>query len=182
MSVPRNRRRQTRRAFSDGGPYLALLAVGLAGAAVAQVATGKIGDPVQARSDYIENCGGCHGIHGDSAPAQLPSLQGRVGYFMCDPDARTYLIRLPNVAHSRIADNAELADLLNYVVFDIGGGSAPAASPPFTAAEVTRERPQALSDVSLVALRARLVERVIRKCKAPASLRLLYPPKPGAAG
>ena len=101
---------------------------------------------------------------------------------MCDADARTYLIRLPNIAHSRITDNAELADLLNYVVFDIGGTSAPAASLPFTAEEVTRERPQALTDVSLVALRARLVERIIRKCKAPASLRLLYPPKPGTSG
>ncbi len=159
-----------------------MLAIGLAGAAAAQLATGKILDPVQARSDYIENCGGCHGIAGDSAPALLPSLRGRVGYFMCDADARTYLIRLPNIAHSRITDNAELADLLNYVVFDIGGTSAPAASLPFTEAEVTRERPQALTDVSLVALRARLVDRIIRKCKAPASLRLLYPPKPGTSG
>lgn len=166
----------------NSGSYLALLAVGLAGAAVAQVATGKIGNPVQARSDYIENCGGCHGIHGDSAPALLPSLQGRVGWFMCDADARTYLIRLPNVAHSRITDDAELADLLNYVVFDLGGTSAPTTSLPFTAEEVTRERPQALSNVSLTALRARLVERVIRKCKAPASLRLLYPPQAGTNG
>ena len=168
--------------MASGIPFLAVFVVGLAGAAAAQLATTKILDPVQARSDYIENCGGCHGIVGDSAPALLPSLRGRVGYFMCDADARTYLIRLPNVAHSRITDNAELADLLNYVVFDIGGGSAPAASLPFTAAEVTRERPQALSGVSLVALRARLVERVIRKCKAPASLRLLYPPQPGDKG
>lgn len=162
------------------GPFLVLLAVGVAVAAAAQVATTKIHDQVQARSDYVENCGGCHGIEGDSAPALLPVLRGRTGYFLCDPEARAYLIRLPNVSHSRITDNAELADLLNYVVFDLGGTSAPASSPPFTAEEVTRERPRTLSDVSLVALRARLVERVIRSCKAPASLRLLYPQKPGA--
>ena len=162
------------------GPYLTLLMVGLAGTAVAQVAGKKILDPVQARSDYVENCGGCHGIDGDSAPALLPVLRGRTGYFLCDPEARAYLIRLPNVSHSRITDNAELADLLNYVVFDLGGTSVSASRPPFTAEEVTRERTRTLSDVSLVALRARLVERVIRSCKAPASLRLLYPQKQGA--
>src|SRR4051812_14550271 len=70
-------------------------------------------DEVQARSDYVENCGGCHGIQGSSAPALVPELKNRVGYFMCDPAARAYLLRLPNVAHSRITDNAQLADLMN---------------------------------------------------------------------
>jgi hypothetical protein len=152
---------------------LPIVATGLAGVAIA--AASKVADPVQARSDYIENCAGCHGIQGSSAPASLPELRNRVGYFLCTPEARAYLIRLPNIAHSRITDNAELADMLNYVVFDLGGQSAPAAAPPFTADEVTRERPKVLSNVSLKALRASLVERVIRACKAPASLRLLYP-------
>lgn len=156
-------------------PAIMLLALS-GGAAVAAVASGKVADPVQARSDYVENCGGCHGISGDSAPALLPVLRDRVGYFLCTPDARAYLIRLPNIAHSRITDNAELADLLNYVVFDLGGASAPANAPAFTADEVTRERPHALNDVSLKALRATLVERVIRACHAPASLRRLFPP------
>ncbi|WP_174273095.1 cytochrome C [Sphingomonas bacterium] len=154
---------------------LIFLACGAAGAAIASGAVGKIADPVQARSDYIENCGGCHGITGNSAPALLPVLRDRVGYFLCRPDARAYLIRLPNVSHSRITDNAELADLLNYVVFDLGGASAPADAPPFTAEEVARERPHALNDASLKALRAALVERLVRTCKAPASLRQLFP-------
>ena len=80
-------------------------------------------DPNQARVDYIENCGGCHGVNGSTVPAQLPELMGRVGWFMCTPDSRAYLLRLPNVAHSRIHDNAELADLMNYVVFVLGGNS-----------------------------------------------------------
>ena len=159
----------------------AMLALGIGGSAAAIAMDGpadgpaRIADPAQARSDYIENCGGCHGIAGDSAPARLPVLRQRVGYFLCTPAARAYLLRLPNVAHSRIADDAELADLLNYVVFELGGASAPARSLPFTAAEVTRERPHALNDGSLKAERARLVEQVIRSCRAPASLRLLYP-------
>lgn len=155
---------------------LGLLALGGGGAVVAAATVGgKVADPVQARSDYVENCGGCHGVGGDSAPALLPVLRGRVGYFLCTPEARAYLIRLPNVAHSRITDNSELADLLNYVVFDLGGTSAPATALPFTTEEVTRERPHALNDVSLRSLRATLVERVIRACRAPASLRRLFP-------
>ena len=58
------------------------------------------------QSDYIEQCGGCHGIQGTSAPADIPVLRERVGYYMCLPEGRAYLLRLPNVAHSRIADNS----------------------------------------------------------------------------
>ena len=156
-------------------PILLALTIGGSAAAIAVDGAVRISDPVQARSDYIENCAGCHGIGGDSAPAQLPLLRHRIGYFLCTPEARAYLVRVPNVAHSRITDNAQLADLLNYVVFDLGGDSAPANARPFTADEVTRERAHPLNGVSLKAMRASLVERVIRACRAPASLRLLYP-------
>lgn len=159
-------------------PLLILIGIGLAGAALAAGTSSKIADPAQARSDYVENCGGCHGITGNSAPALLPVLRDRVGYFLCTPEARAYLIRLPNIAHSRITDNAELADLLNFVVFDLGGSSAPADAPPFTAEEVTRERPHVLTDISLKAERARMVEQVIRACRAPKSLKLLFPTSP----
>lgn len=131
-------------------------------------------DPDQARLDYIENCGGCHGVTGDTVPAHLPELAGRVGWFMCTPDARAYLIRLPNVAHSRIKDNAELADMMNYVVFVLGGGSAPVGTTPFTADEVARERLQALTNKNLTAERLRLTNQVVQRCHAPASIRQLY--------
>jgi len=132
-------------------------------------------DPDQARTDYIEHCGGCHGVHGDTVPAHLPELEGRVGWFMCTPEARAYLIRLPNVAHSRIKDNAELADMMNYVVFVLGEGSAPAGTPPFTGDEVARERLKALTNTNLTAERLRLANQVVRQCHAPESIRLLYP-------
>lgn len=164
---------------------LALLALaGLTVAAAAAAAAGRpeaaalpaaITDPVLARSDYVEQCGGCHGVQGVSAPAQLPQLRDRVGYFMCTPATRAYLLRLPNIAHSRITDNQQLADLVNFVVFGLGGASTPADARPFTADEVAHERRFALSSVSLKAERARHVEAAIRTCRAPASLRALYP-------
>jgi len=135
-------------------------------------------DPGQARSDYVEHCGGCHGIHGDTIPAHLPELEGRVGWFMCTPEARAYLIRLPNVAHSRIKDNAELADMMNYVVFVLGEGSAPAGTAPFTADEVARERLKALTNMNLSAERQRLANQLVRQCHAPESIRKLYPGEP----
>jgi hypothetical protein len=134
-----------------------------------------IEDPELARSDYLEQCAGCHGLNGSTAPAQLPELRGRVGWFMCTPEARAYLLRLPNVAQSRIKDNAELANMMNYVVFVLGQGSAPAGTRPFTEAEVARERQLALTTTALTVERARQANAVIAKCRAPASLRLLYP-------
>ncbi len=131
-------------------------------------------DPDQARLDYVENCGGCHGVTGDTVPAHLPELAGRVGWFMCTPEARAYLLRLPNVAHSRIKDNAELADMMNYVVFVLGGLSAPPGTAPFTGDEVTRERPQALTNTNLSAERLRLANQIVQRCHAPASIRQLY--------
>jgi hypothetical protein len=140
------------------------------------------GEMNQAQSDYVEHCGGCHGIGGDAAPADLPTLKGRVGWFMCSPEGRAYLIRLPNVSRSRITDNDQLADLLNFMVFGLGGGSAPAGAKPFTGAEVARERGSPFTSVSLIQTRKLLVEKLIRQCKAPASLRLMYPGQRAAGG
>ncbi|WP_020480386.1 hypothetical protein [Sandarakinorhabdus sp. AAP62] len=129
-----------------------------------------------AQSDYVEQCGGCHGIKGNAAPADLPNLQGRVGWFMCLPEGRAYLTRLPNVARSRISDHKQMADLLNFMVFGLGGKSTPAGTRPFTAAEVAAGRTTAYTSVSLIKVRAQIVDKVIQKCGAPASLRLMYPP------
>lgn len=133
------------------------------------------GDMDQAQTDYVEHCGGCHGIKGNAAPADLPNLQGRVGWFMCLPEGRDYLMRLPNIARSRITDNEQLADLMNFMVFGLGGKSTPAGSRPFAPAEVAEARTRAFTSVSLIKTRAQIVERVIQKCGAPASLRLMYP-------
>ena len=132
-------------------------------------------DPELAQSDFIENCAGCHGLRGTTVPAHLPEIKDRVGWFMCTPGSRAYLLRLPNVAHSRITDNAQLADLMNYVVFVLGGKSVPTGTKPFTGPEVAHERQVALTSVSLKAERLRLANVAIAKCRAPASLRLQYP-------
>jgi len=134
-----------------------------------------VGNPALARSHYIEHCAGRHGITGSTAPALLPELRGRVEWFFCTPPSRAYLLRLPDVAQSRIRDNYALADMMNYVVFVLGDGGAPPGAKPFTAEEVARERPLALTTTALAVERARQVDAAIRKCHAPISLRLAYP-------
>jgi hypothetical protein len=90
----------------------------------------KLPELTTPQSDYVEHCSGCHGMQGDSAPAEIPVLRDRIGYFMCLPEGREYLIRLPNVAYSAITDNQELADMMNFVVFGLGGNSAPKDAKP----------------------------------------------------
>lgn len=136
-----------------------------------------IGDPELARADYVEHCAGCHGVQGISAPAKLPELRGRVGYMMCTPDTRAYLLRLPNIAKSRLSDNQQLADMLNFMIFGIGGQSVLPGTRPFTATEVEYERKFALTSASLVKERKRHVETAIHECGAPATFRNFYQPR-----
>jgi hypothetical protein len=126
------------------------------------------------QSDYVEHCSGCHGMQGNSAPAEIPVLRDRVGYFMCTPEGRDYLIRLPNVAYSAIGDNQELADMMNFVVFGLGGASAPKGAKPFTAGEVARLRGRALATQSLIAARATIVDRLVGTCSVPESMKFFY--------
>jgi hypothetical protein len=126
------------------------------------------------QSDYVEYCSGCHGMQGNSAPAEIPVLRDRVGYFMCTREGRDYLIRLPNVAYSAITDNQELADMMNFVVFGLGGRSAPRNAKPFTAAEVAKLRTRALATQSLIAARAEVVDKLVGSCAAPQSMKFFY--------
>jgi len=126
------------------------------------------------QSDYVEHCSGCHGMQGDSAPAEIPVLRDRIGYFMCTQEGREYLIRLPNVAYSAIADNQELADMMNFVVFGLGGASAPKGTKPFTAAEIAKLRTRALATESLIDARAEIVKGMVGRCSVPRSINYFY--------
>ena len=127
-----------------------------------------------AQSDYLEQCGGCHGIQGNTAPAPVPVLRARVGYFMCTEAGRRYLIRLPNVSYARV-DDESLADMMNFVVFGLGAPTAPANARSFTAEEVRELRIHPMLGSEVEVTRKLVVEELIRTCGAPADLRLTYP-------
>ena len=143
-------------------------------AAAAQGASPELPLLTTPESDYVEYCSGCHGMQGNSAPAEIPVLRDRVGYFMCTREGRDYLIRLPNVAYSAITDNQELADMMNFVVFGLGGNSAPKGTRPFTASEVRRLRAEALGTQSLIAARAQVVDKLVSTCAVPQSMKFFY--------
>jgi hypothetical protein len=124
-----------------------------------------------AQAAYLERCGGCHGIQGSSAPREVPTIRGRMRYFLCTAEARAYLVRLPAIANASLSDSA-LADLMNFVVFDLGGAQDVASEyGTFTAREVGDLRARPLDTIALTTYRATLVEDLISRCNAPASLR-----------
>jgi mono/diheme cytochrome c family protein len=121
------------------------------------------------QSDYLENCGGCHGIQGSSFPAHVPQLRGRIGYFLCTADSRAYLLSLPNVALSSM-DDERLAAVMNFVVFDLGGASTDTASRRFTRQEVARGRKHPLMGASLASARATIVRQIEERCRVRSEL------------
>jgi hypothetical protein len=146
-----------------------VLATGvLAGGAAATDSPSELSE---VQFNYLERCGGCHGIQGHSAPKEVPSLRDRVGFFLCLPETRAYLVRLPSVASSPLPDDA-LADLMNFVVFDLGGRPDDRkAYRAYTADEVRALRREPLNNVPLGQYRDDLVSRLIEQCGAPESLR-----------
>ena len=149
------------------------LAAGLAAAGA-----GRADPPseISVKGSFLERCGGCHGIGGKSASVLVPDLRDQVGYFLCTKEGREYLIRLPNVSYSAIPDDQQLADMMNFVVFGLGGPSVPRGAKHFTAAEIGSLRKQPLATTSLVDARNRIVGAMVRTCGAPKSMNRFYDP------
>ncbi len=122
-----------------------------------------------AQSQFLLRCGGCHGTLGVSPPHSVPVLRGRVGWFLCTAAGRDYMMRVPNVSRALLDDRA-LADVLNFVAFDLGGTPASRGAPRFTAAEVAAVRRRPLTDVPLIAYRTRVVNELVKQCGAPRDL------------
>ena len=86
------------------------------------------------------------------------------------PEGRRYLVRLPNVAFSMMTDEA-LTDVLNYMVFTLGGSSTPKGTKPYTMNEVSQLRREPLTEVSLAQTRQQMVRKLIDEFHATADLR-----------
>lgn len=126
----------------------------MAGAAVLDHAT----------TNYLTHCGGCHGIEGVSARTFVPVLRNHVGTFACSAEGRAYIGRVPGVSMSLIRDDQELADVMNFVLFRMGGASTPVKTKPFTAAEIHTLRAQPIASTDLLALRAEVLARAAAQC------------------
>ena len=111
-----------------------------------------------ARVLYLLHCQGCHLADGSGRPGAVPSLIG-VARFATLPAGRAYLVGVPGSAQAPLT-NAELAEVLNWMLAEFGPADVAARLALFSAAEVARHR-QPLADVE--AVRSDVLEAMARE-------------------
>jgi len=107
------------------------------------------------RANYLLACRGCHLADGSGVPPEVPSLKNTLSQFAVSPEGRNYLVRVPGASQSRLND-AQLAEVINWILTEFNADTLPDEFQPFTASEVTLARKQILADP--VKLRSSLAE------------------------
>jgi hypothetical protein len=105
----------------------------------AENAPAGVENPQRAWQHWTLNCQGCHRPDGTGSAATTPSLAGTVGRFLSVPGGREYLGRVPGVATSPLS-NADLSELMNWMLWRFDKEHVPANFQPFTAAEIGQLR------------------------------------------
>jgi len=85
--------------------------------------------------NWVLNCQGCHRLDGSGSDATDPGLAGTVAKFLWVPGGREYLVRVPGVATSPLPD-AELAEVVNWMLWRFDREHLPSNFRPFTADEM----------------------------------------------
>lgn len=117
-------------------------------AATAAPATPAPADTVaRAKQHWVLNCMGCHTVNGGGIPGKVPPLAHSLGYFEYLPAGREYVMRVPGASNSALSD-ADLANVLNWLLTTMNGAALPADFKPYTAAEVAAHRRPAFADVA----------------------------------
>jgi cytochrome c553 len=117
--------------------YLILILLILQVASSEVAANQSINDK-RAKSNYQILCQGCHVADGRGGKG-VPNMKGNVGHFLRGQKGREYLVRVPGSANSAL-DNDELAELLNWMMIEIGKKSTPVDFAYFNAPEVGKLR------------------------------------------
>jgi mono/diheme cytochrome c family protein len=99
----------------------------------------------RAQFNYQMSCSGCHAPDG-SGSGNVPRMKDQVGLFLSTEAGRDYLVRVPGSATSALAD-AELAEVLNWILTRMGGDSVAKDFAPYSAAEVSTLRIKPLNEV-----------------------------------
>ena len=93
--------------------------------------------------NWTLNCQGCHQSDGTGSANAAPGLAGNVAKLLWVPVGREYLGRVPGVANSPLAD-AELAEVMNWMLWRFDREDLPSNLQPFTAAEIGQLRTRPL--------------------------------------
>jgi mono/diheme cytochrome c family protein len=102
-------------------------------------------NPQRAKFHYQMHCEGCHTPDGTGAMS-VPRMKDQVGLFLETEAGRDYLVKVPGSATSAL-DDEELAEVLNWILVEMGGASVAANFEPYTAREVGDLRDQPLNEV-----------------------------------
>jgi cytochrome c553 len=96
----------------------------------------------RAWQNWTLNCQGCHRPDGTGSAGTTPSVAGTVAKFLSMPQGREYLTRVPGVATAPLSD-ADLSEVLNWMLWRFDRQDLPADFVPFSAGEVAglRRRP-----------------------------------------
>jgi hypothetical protein len=90
-------------------------------------------------------------------------MRGALGHFLRLPEGRDFLVQVPGTSQSALSD-AEVAEMLNWILQSYSPEQIPAGFKPYTKQEVTALRSRPLDDVSgrRAAIVKRLAEQGIR--------------------
>jgi len=110
-------------------------------------------NPQRAQFNYQMSCQGRHTPDGSGANA-VPRMRDVVGMFLVTEAGREYLVRVPGSAVSALSD-ADLAEVLNWIIQEFAGASVTVPFQPYTPQEVGRLRQHPLPEV--VQYRAQLL-------------------------
>jgi cytochrome c553 len=98
-----------------------------------------VDNPQRAWQHWALNCQGCHRPDGTGSSGTAPSLAGTVARFLSVPGGREYLGRVPGVATSALS-NADLAEVMNWMLWRFDKEHMPANFQPFTPTEIGQLR------------------------------------------
>lgn len=96
--------------------------------------------------NYALQCMGCHTPDGAGVPDRVPSIKDTLVPLAGMAEGRRYLVQVPGSAQSTLS-NAELAELLNWMIQTLSVVTPAKPLAPFTAAEVKEYRAHTLTQV-----------------------------------
>jgi mono/diheme cytochrome c family protein len=107
-----------------------------------------------AQANYMLYCMGCHLPDGSGAPGKVPAVRESLPILSASSAGRRFLVQVPGASQSPLSD-ADLAQVLNWMVRNLSAPPVASGFTEFTAGEVAAYRGQRLLEVR--ATRARLL-------------------------
>jgi mono/diheme cytochrome c family protein len=96
--------------------------------------------------NFALHCMGCHTPDGSGVEGRVPSMRDSLVPLSAIPEGRRYLVQVPGSSQSTLSD-AELAEVLNWMIRNLSNVKPPPSLSSFTAPEVAAYRTQTLSQV-----------------------------------